>query len=77
VKRSPEPARVWVFQQAPAYLQRLSTNGGDEDWIVELPPGLEDYGLPYWVECTDSCHEPDRFDHPRRKGWSVVIGSHA
>jgi hypothetical protein len=70
-------AQVWKFDEAPIELQNLSTNGGDEDWIVELPPGFEEYGLPHWVECMDSMGEPKSYPHPYIAKWTVVIGSHA
>lgn len=71
--------RVWEFEDAPEELRRLSSNGGDEDWIVEIPPSaqLSSYGLPQWIERTDACCEPQLWDHPTRQGWKVAIGSHA
>lgn len=32
---------LWAFQQAPEEWRRLSSNGGDEDFIVVAQPGNE------------------------------------
>jgi len=32
-----EPILVWEFEYAPAEYQKLSTNGGDEDWLAFIP----------------------------------------
>lgn len=71
------PAIVWKFHDAPQELRDLSQNGGDEDWLVELPPGWDEYGLPFWCEAMDSMHEPQSYDHPAKPEWQVVIGAHA
>lgn len=73
---------VWHFDDAPEHLRELSNNGGDEDWLVEVPPGIVDggydsvNGLPYWMEGLDSGHMPQICPHPTKDGWSIVIGSH-
>lgn len=67
---------VWRFRDAPAFPQALSTNGGDEDWLVELPPGLQGYGLPAWIERMDCMCEPLSYPHPDKPDWSVIIGCH-
>lgn len=71
------PAFVWKFDDAPQELRGLSTNGGDEDWLVELPPRCEYYGIPNWVEVMDAVYEPARYNHPTKPGWKVIIASHA
>ena len=71
------PALVWRFSEAPEELRGLSTNGGDEDWLVEVPPGFDEHGDTYWLMCLDTCREPKEYKHPTRKGWTVVIGAHA
>lgn len=70
-----EPILVWEYYEAPEELQ-ISTNGGDEDWIAEVPPSYK--YTPSWIEsspfgicCTD------RYDHPTKEGWTIFIGSHA
>jgi hypothetical protein len=65
---------VWYFYDAPEEYQKLSTNGGDEDWLALLPPGMS---VPFWMEagsrfgccCVDEFKQPD--------GSTVVIGSHS
>ena len=70
---------VWRFEDAPAILRNLSTNGGDEDWLVEAPPGWIDhgYGMPFWMEQMDSMGDPKTYPHPKSKGWTVLIWSHS
>ena len=78
------PITVWRFECAPQDLQELSTNGGDEDWLIEIPPGYGYMGMneseasaPDWVDRLDSCGEPLSFPHPRNTGWLVAICCHA
>lgn len=67
--------RVWSFGDAPEPLQRLSTNGGDEDWLAWVPPTLADAHIA-WLESGPfgSC-TIDRYGLP--DGTVVYIGSHA
>ena len=75
-RKTPSPAAsVWKFYDAPKQFRALSTNGGDEDWLVELPPGWEENGTPYWIEAMDSCREPKSYPHPTKLGWKVIIGA--
>jgi hypothetical protein len=68
--------RVWEFKDAPVYFRRLSTNGGDEDWIVVVPPGFFQDGItPEWIRKMDSCGEPQIIQ--MANGYTVYIGSHA
>ena len=60
---------TWRFEDAPKEFQDLSTNGGDEDWVILIPAeltyteevGSRYYGWEYVFERFDSCDEPDRF----------------
>ena len=72
-----DPITVWGFHDAPENLRNLSTNGGDEDWLVEMPQHYYDCGIPYWMERMDSCREPKIYQHPSKPGWMVIIASHA
>lgn len=67
---------VWWFRDAPEELRNLSNNGGDEDWLAEVPPNIDT--LPTWMEVNtfDAGCEPQVVDHPSKVGWKVVIGSH-
>ena len=71
------PITVWRFEDAPYHLQNLSTNGGDEDWIAEVPPHL----ISEWVNWLESdqfgCCANLVYEHPLRPGWQVRIGCHA
>ncbi len=66
---------VWRFDDAPECLRALSTNGGDEDWLVYMGADVKPDWVPSWVEAMDAGHEPDRFDLPN--GAVVFIGAHA
>jgi hypothetical protein len=70
-------AIVWSFYDAPKELRELSTNGGDEDWLVELPPNLHQYIGWGWIDRISSCGDPDTHEHPIKQGWKVLIGSHS
>lgn len=46
---------VWAWDDAPEDLRALSPHGGDEDWIVVLPPGwLKHYGR--WLTTSRTSH---------------------
>ena len=82
MKPPTEPILVWAFSVAPKELQAVSTNGGDEDWLVEVPPNYQTdlwgcHGVPRWVESLDVMLEPKMYDHPTKPGWKIIIGSHA
>lgn len=78
IPRDPKPTdaiTVWHFYDAPVEYQRLSTNGGDEDWLAFVPATFAGHYVG-WLESTgfDSCCEPQRFPV---EGGVVWIGSHA
>lgn len=64
---------VWAFEDAPDVYQKMSNNGGDEDWLALVPPHIE--YLPLWLENTDTCNEPQIYEIS--KGYKIIIGSHA
>lgn len=69
---------VWRFRDAPLVLQNLSTNGGDEDWLAEIPPHLADEWIGWMQGGTAfGCCSVDEYEHPYYAGWTVRIGSHA
>jgi hypothetical protein len=72
------PIMVWPFQAAPQDLKDLSDNGGDEDWLVLVPPGLVEeflrYGVPSWVDAMGACGVDE---HTLVDGSKVFIASHA
>jgi hypothetical protein len=71
-----EPMKLWRFEDAPEHLQELSTNGGDEDWLLLVPPGQD---APFWVERNGLGHfgicNTDQFQLP--DGSEVFIRCHA
>lgn len=64
---------MWRFEQAPPLLAALSQHGGDEDWVVLIPP---DFGeLPFWMsEGTSFASSVDIYDLP--EGWQLLISAH-
>lgn len=40
-----EAIMVWPFYEAPGWLRRLSTHGGDEDWVALVPARLKEAGI--------------------------------
>lgn len=70
--------RVWAFDRAPAAFQNLSTNGGDEDYVFYIPPGvLRDDGdaALYWIDNLDGGQRPQIIE--LTYGAQVRIVSHA
>jgi hypothetical protein len=72
-----KPIRVWGFYDAPENLQGLSQNGGDEDWLAEIPPKYQDEYISWLETPSFGCCCVDEYDHPTKKNWKVKIGSHA
>lgn len=79
---------VWRWDDAPAFLKALSSNGGDEDWLVLVPKRLAK-GYIGWLESPsfDSLGEPQviplkeglwvRAGEDDVTGATVYIGAHA
>lgn len=74
-----EPFIVWRFDDAPAVLREMSQHGGDEDWLVEIPPSERDEWVPWIGDGSGpiGCCDISRHEHPTRPGWAVAIGAHA
>jgi len=69
--------QVWAFSQAPECLQKLSTNGGDEDWIALIPPShlTDSKELPSWIDSSQfGCCDVQKIEVDK---WIIAIGSHA
>jgi len=73
-----EPIRVWRYEDAPKELQDLSSNGGDEDWLAEVPPSFRE-AFVWWLEpgTPFGCSGVEVKDHPAKPGWQIHIGSHS
>lgn len=68
---------VYRFSDAPKKYQKLSTAGGDEDWLVVVDEDFwkdESVWMPNWIVATDSCQHPKIIFHNEKV---VIIGSHA
>ena len=76
---TPLPIAVWRFQDAPQYLQDLSLNCGDEDWLAVVPDYLTADGtyIPWLETSAFGCCCIDTYPHPAHEGFEVVIGSHS
>ncbi len=74
----PHHIRIWQWVDAPEELKRLSTNGGDEDWVALIPPTLASIYIP-WMESGSSfgCCCVDEYQHPELPEYIVRIGCHA
>lgn len=70
-----EPMKLWHFRDAPREYQELSTNGGDEDWVLWVPP---DVTPPWWAEDGNTQFAPSHADeYELDDGSLVLIGCHA
>lgn len=70
------PCTIWKFENAPEDLKKYASQGGDEDWLVELPPLSNELGLDRWMLAIDSTRDPIELDHPTKKGWQILVGCH-
>ena len=61
MKKMNDRISVWPFKKAPNEIQKLTSQGGDEDWVVFVPKSFEsDDVVPFWIEAMDSLREPIR-----------------
>ena len=74
-----KPIKVWRFENAPEEYKKLSTNGGDEDWLAFVPSEYVDPNGCNWISWLegnsfDTCSEPQQI---KVTGGTIWIGSHA
>jgi hypothetical protein len=67
--------RVWSFYDAPALLQDLSPHGGDEDWLLLVPPEYD--REIWWAKEHGSFGCCSVTKHLLPNGWEVRIGAHS
>lgn len=73
-----EAIHAWRFYEAPLALQELSENGGDEDWLAEIPPHLAGEWIGWMESGTPfGCCDVVEYDHPYWEGWKIRIGCHS
>jgi len=68
--------KLWLWKDAPEWLRRMSDNGGDEDYVVMIPPELTDEWLPFFQEGTSfgcCCVQEIML----QDGSKVLIGCHS
>ena len=70
------PIQVWRFEDAPEEYKKLSPHGGDEDWLILVPPGYENDCIGWLEESTSSRIGCDISVHPLENGSVVHIGAH-
>jgi len=68
--------QVYPFDAAPEELQKLSDNGGDEDFIVIIPKNLK-YRNDYFSLFNILAHRYYDYQYIEREKDSVYIFSHA
>jgi len=71
------PFEIWKFDDAPEVYRNLSTNGGDEDWLIVFPEGeTEDsqWTMEYAIERMAVC---DVDYHTAPDGRRIAITCHA
>lgn len=67
--------KIYKFNDAPEELKKLSTNGGDEDWIAIIPPSLQDEYIPWFEEGNSfGCFKVE--EYMLGNGDKVLIGCH-
>ncbi len=67
--------KIYKFNDAPEELKKLSTNGGDEDWIAIIPPNLQDEYIPWFEEGSSfGCFKVE--EYMLGNGDKVLIGCH-
>lgn len=67
--------KIYKFNDAPEELKKLSTNGGDEDWIAIIPPSLQDKYIPWFEEGSSfGCFKVEEYMLGNRD--KVLIGCH-
>lgn len=72
--RNDPPISIWHFDGAPDKYRVQSGHGGDEDWIIYSPPGLDPNAAEVIVEKIAIC---DFTHHPQEDGSVVWITAHA
>jgi hypothetical protein len=77
-----EPIKIWRFEDAPLKYQDMSINGGDEDWVAEVPVEYPRWfgTIPMFMRegTSFACCKLDVFDYEiNGKYYRIFIGSHA
>jgi hypothetical protein len=78
-----EPIKIWRFEDAPKEYQKLSTNGGDEDWLALMPNKFNGGDIPIFLQewqegmAFGYCNVDEYKIKIKNKIYKVIIGSHA
>lgn len=74
-KKLKEPIKIWHFKDAPKKYRKLSTNGGDEDYLAFIPEHYKNEYFPFLEEGTNfGCFSVDKVEV---NGGIILIGSHS
>lgn len=71
------PILVWEWKDAPQELRALSEHGGDEDWVAEVPPAVDEWHPALRRLLASVICDVSKHDHPTKEGWKVYIAAHA
>jgi len=66
---------VWRFHDAPEQFRKLSTHGGDEDWLALVPKELAGQYIHWLEEPAFGCCEVT--EYKLEGGCIVRIGAHS
>ena len=70
--------KVWAWDDAPPEFRELSEHGGDEDWVVLLPPKHAGQWLQWMDENTAfGGYDFSSHTHPDFPGCEIRIWAHA
>lgn len=69
----PKMICVWNYQDAPKEFKALSEHGGDEDWVIFVPPDVEE---PNWLYSAPFYHDPQKTELGSEYG-TIYISAHA
>ena len=71
-----KPIMVWAFHDAPKKYQRLSKNGGDEDWIALVPVRQKSQYIG-WLQSGTAFGVCSTDEHKLPTGETIYIGVHS
>ena len=71
--KQPKMVCVWDFYVADKSLRVLSEHGGDEDWVIFVPSGLEE---PNWIYSAPFYHDPQKIELGSDCG-TIYISAHS
>ena len=75
IRTNDKAIQFWHFREAPEMYRKLSTNGGDEDYLAFVPNTTD---APYWMQDSGyGVFGTFCVDEYQVEGGTVYIGSHS